>query len=117
MHYKWKTGMCAWILHRATGIGLAIYLPLHIYVTSSLHSPEKFDQVMGFLNLPFFKLVEIALLGAVLYHALNGVRILIIDWFGGTRVQAQMFWILMAVGLVAFIFGAAAFIQHAFGTH
>jgi len=115
MHYKVKTGMFAWILHRATGIGLAIYLPMHIYVTSSLQDPAKFDKTMAFLNQPLFKLVEIALLGAVIFHSLNGIRILIIDWFGGTRQQAKWFYALMAVGVVLFIAGGYAFFQHVFG--
>jgi len=117
LHYRWKTGMWAWILHRASGIGLAIYLPMHIYVVSSLHDPAKFDKVMAFVNQPLFKLAEIALLGAVIYHGLNGVRVLIIDWFGGTRVHARVFWSLMIIGLVIFTAGAYAFIQHAFGAH
>ncbi len=115
MRYRVKTGMFAWILHRVTGIGLAIYLPMHIYATSSLQDPAKFDQVMAFLNQPLFKIAEIALLGAVIFHSLNGVRILIIDWFGGTRVHAKWFYGLMAVGMVLFIAGSYGFIQHAIG--
>ena len=106
--------MFAWILHRVTGIGLAVYLPLHIYVTSSLHDPEKFDKVMAFVNLPLFKIAEIALLGAVVYHALNGVRVLIIDWMGGTRFHARIFWILMVIGMVIFVAGTIPLVRHAF---
>lgn len=113
MRYKVKTGMLAWIFHRISGIALAFYLPLHIYATSSLQDPEQFDKVMAFLNLPIFKLAEIALLGAVIYHSLNGIRILIIDWFGGTRAHAKWFWGLMALGAVLFIAGSYGFISHA----
>ncbi|MBL7191173.1 succinate dehydrogenase, cytochrome b556 subunit, partial [bacterium] len=49
MHYKWKTGMWAWILHRATGIGITIYLAMHVWVVSSLQNPERFDRVMAFV--------------------------------------------------------------------
>lgn len=117
MHYKWKTGMWAWVFHRASGIALALYLPMHIYVVSSLHDPAKFDKVMAFVSQPLFKLAEIALLGAVIYHSLNGVRILIIDWFGGTRSHDKVFWVLVVIGLLMFVPGAIAFYQHAFGAH
>ena len=112
MHYKVKTGMLAWILHRASGIALAFYLPLHIYATSSLHDPEKFNLVMRFLNQPIFKLAEIGLLAAVIYHSLNGVRILIIDWFGGTRNHVKVFWVLAIIGIILFIAGSATFVRH-----
>jgi succinate dehydrogenase / fumarate reductase cytochrome b subunit len=113
MHYKWKTGMWAWILHRASGVALALYLPLHLYVTSSMHNPAKFNQVMAFVSQPLFKLGEIALLGAVIYHSLNGVRILLIDWFGGTKWQDKVFYVLVAIGLLAFAYGGTQFLLHA----
>jgi succinate dehydrogenase / fumarate reductase, cytochrome b subunit len=112
MHYKVKTGMLAWIMHRITGVALAVYLPMHIWVTSNLQNPEKFDKVMAILNLPLFKLAEIALLGAVIYHTINGARIIMIDWFGKTRQHSQIFWSLMVVAGILFVSGGIAFIMH-----
>ncbi|MBL7190672.1 succinate dehydrogenase, cytochrome b556 subunit, partial [bacterium] len=111
----WKTGMWAWILHRATGIGITIYLAMHVWVVSSLQNPERFDRVMAFVNQPLFKFLEIGLLAAVLYHALNGIRVIIIDWMGGTRVQARLFWISITVFIIVFTAGSVTFLQHAFG--
>jgi succinate dehydrogenase / fumarate reductase cytochrome b subunit len=41
--------------------------------------------------------MEIALVGAVVYHAMNGIRIILIDfWSKGSRKQRQLFWIALA---------------------
>lgn len=113
MHYKWKTGHWAFVIHRVTGLALSVYLIMHIYVISNLYRPENFDKVMGFLNQPLFKLAEIGLLFCVIYHALNGIRIGLIDFANGTTKHAQIFWVLMVIGIIVFIAGAIPFMHHA----
>ncbi|MFC1888371.1 succinate dehydrogenase, cytochrome b556 subunit [Thermodesulfobacteriota bacterium] len=99
MMYRWHTGGIAWLLHRLSGIALAFYLVLHIWVIHSLSlGSERFDQTMDFLGSPVFKLLEIGLLGTIVYHALNGIRVLIIDFGNGAQYHKQLFWILV-VGL------------------
>jgi succinate dehydrogenase / fumarate reductase cytochrome b subunit len=112
MRYKWKTGMWAFVLHRATGIGLSVYLIMHIMVVSSLHDAKNFDVVMAFLNQPLFKLLEIGLLFAVIYHALNGVRVFLIDFCNMTKSHTRVWWILAIIGLIIFAFGAYPFLHH-----
>ena len=112
MRYKWKTGQWAFVMHRVSGLALSVYLIMHIYVVSSLYQPENFDKVMAFLNQPLFKLLEIGLLGSVLYHALNGLRVGLIDFADGTSKHALIFWVLMALGAVIFIVGAIPFLHH-----
>ncbi|MBU0519514.1 succinate dehydrogenase, cytochrome b556 subunit [bacterium] len=113
MRYKWKTGMWAFVLHRATGLGLAIYLLMHINVVSSLHNPESFDQVMAFLSQPLFRILELGLLFAVIYHSLNGVRVFLIDFFNMTKSHAKIFWVLAVIGCVIFVLGAYPMLHHA----
>ncbi|MFH1863065.1 MAG: succinate dehydrogenase, cytochrome b556 subunit [bacterium] len=112
MHYKWKTGMWAFVLHRITGLALSLYLIMHLYVVSSLHKPENFDRVMAFLNQPLFKLLEIGLLFAVVYHALNGVRVFLIDFCKMTKLHARIWWVLATIGFVIFAIGAYPFLHH-----
>ncbi len=112
MHYRWKTGMLAWVLNRLTGLALVFYLSLHIWVISSLPDPTKFDRTMSFLGSWQFRLLEIGLLLVVIYHALNGVRIMIVDFFGGAVHQARIFWILAVIGFILFIAGAIPMFQH-----
>lgn len=113
MHYRWKTGMSAWALFRLTGLALAAYLTIHIIVISNLHSEENFDKTMQFLGAWQFRMLEIGLLLAVIYHAMNGVRIFVIDFFKGALYQAKLFWVMMVVGALLFIAGAYPMFSHA----
>jgi succinate dehydrogenase / fumarate reductase cytochrome b subunit len=67
-----------YILHRLSGIGLIIYLPMHVWVTSRrLAGPEVWEQTMAILRHPVFVVGEFLVLAAFVYHALNGVRLLL----------------------------------------
>lgn|GEM_PF-419339 len=113
MHYKWKTGMLAWVLFRVTGLALVGYLAMHIIVISNLHDPAKFDETMRFLGSWQFRVLEIGLFFIVLYHALNGVRIFIVDFWGGAVHQAKLFWGLATLGVILFAAGTYPMLSHA----
>jgi len=92
---------------RISGVALIFYLILHIYVLHHLlEGPAAFDALMKTVQSPLFKLFEVALLGAVLYHALNGVRLLIIDFGSGAKNHQPWFWAMVSIGFLAFILGA-----------
>jgi len=105
--------MLAWILFRLTGLALVVYLIMHINVISNLHDPARFNEVMDFLGSWQFRMLEIGLFGVVLYHAMNGIRIFIIDFFDGALYQAKLFWSLMGVAVLLFIAGAYPIFSHA----
>jgi len=113
MHYRWKTGMLAWALFRITGLALVAYIAMHILVISNLHDPAKFDKTMDFLGSWKFRLLEIGLFGVVLYHSLNGVRILIVDFFNGSQHQAKLFWGVVVAGVILFAAGTFPMLSHA----
>ncbi len=128
IRYKWRTGMLAWLLHRLTGLGLMFYLTLHIFVTRGFHEAarlpdpvaraQEFDKIYGVLTNPLFGFLEIALLGAVLYHALNGIRVLIIDFGNGARYHKALWAVMMAVwALLMVVFGGlmAVHVLHKMG--
>ena len=51
-----------------------------------------------------FRLLEVALAGAVLYHGINGIRIILIDFIqNATRVQRQLWYVVWASFLVLFL--------------
>ena len=102
--YRWKTGMWAWVLHRLSGLALIFYLTLHIWVIHHLSlGPRRFNQIMQFLGHPVFKLLEIGLIGVIIYHSLNGLRVILIDFGLGIEKQKLIFWILMIIGFLAFL--------------
>ena len=102
------SGMTAHVIQRATGVLLLIYLFLHVRTIHELRNgPAAFNAALATFRSPLFKLLEIALLGTVILHALNGVRITLIDLGIGHAQQRRLFWG-YAVGLGALVFLAGA---------
>lgn len=107
--YQSGVGMWAFVLHRITGLSLIFYLLMHIIVIStSLKGPQAFDQLLAKLTSPPFIVADLALLAAVLFHGLNGVRIVLFDSGVGIRVQKQLFWTLIV--LAAAIWGVTFYL-------
>jgi succinate dehydrogenase / fumarate reductase cytochrome b subunit len=106
----WKaTGMWAWLLFRISGLLLVFYLGAHIIVTS-MGQFDKFDALMKAFDNPVAVILDLALCAAVLYHALNGVRIILMDFGIGIRKHKVMFWSAMAVVVACFaVFAYVAF--------
>lgn len=92
--YAGDIGQYAFALHRATGIGVLFFLLVHIIDIMLIGlGKEVYDESVEFYANPFLLPMEILLVGAVVYHALNGIRIILIDfWTMGTRRQRQLFW-------------------------
>ena len=91
-------GNFSYWLHRLTGIGLAIYLLMHTFVLSSAISGEEtFNARMGSVQNPFFAFLEIFLIAGVFIHMLNGLRIMLADFFGWTRMHKSIFWIIAII--------------------
>ena len=111
--YKWFLGSFAWILHRITGLLLVFYLVLHIYVIHNLaKGPETFNSVMRFLASPLFKILEVGLWGVILYHSLNGIRVIFMDFWKGSLYHKTLFWILAVVFFILFLPGAYVILTH-----
>lgn len=103
--YK-TTGFLSFVLRRFTGVMLVLYLLLHIWVISSaLSGADSFDARMNFLQTDLFKLAEIALLAAVVYHAFDGIRLLLINWFKVTDRRKSMFLAVLVVAALMVIAG------------
>jgi succinate dehydrogenase / fumarate reductase, cytochrome b subunit len=110
----WKaTGMWAWLLFRISGLILVFYLGAHIIIISTAAWTEggtTFTDVMKFLENPVALVLDLALVVAVLYHALNGVRIILMDFGIGIKKHKLIFWSCMAVVVICFvIFAYVAF--------
>jgi succinate dehydrogenase cytochrome b subunit len=102
------SGMLAQVIQRVTGLLLLAYLFLHVRTIYALsEGPAAFDRAVAEFRGPVFKLLEIALLGVVILHALNGVRITLIDLGAGLAKQRRLFWIwTIGAGAVIFLAGA-----------
>jgi succinate dehydrogenase / fumarate reductase cytochrome b subunit len=93
-----RAGWWAWFFQRLTGVALVGYLFLHILVISTVQAGEDaFDSVLIVLQKPFFVVLDLFLIAAVVYHGLNGVRVLLFDLGIGLKQQAGLFWVCMAL--------------------
>ena len=105
--YRGAEGMWSWVAHRITGVLTFFFLFTHVLDTSLVRvSPETYDKIIATYKNPLVNLMEVGLVGAVLYHALNGIRIMLVDfWARGPRLQRQMLWIVVGVWVLVMIPG------------
>ena len=103
--YRIRSGMFGWMLHRLTGLALVGYLVLHVWGLKSITNPDAYNAFITGYHSPIFKVGEFLLMGAVCWHALNGLRIVLIDFVGWSPNQKKLFWTLGAVALVLFVVG------------
>ncbi|HWC84002.1 MAG TPA: succinate dehydrogenase, cytochrome b556 subunit [Pseudonocardiaceae bacterium] len=103
--YKGDLGMWSWVAHRITGVLTFFFLFAHVLDTSLVRvSPNAYDKVIELYKNPLVNLMELGLVGAVLYHALNGLRVMLVDfWAKGPRFQKVMLWAIIAVWIVVMI--------------
>ena len=81
-YYRGGQGQWSWALHRITGVAVIAFLFVHILDTSLVAvGPDKYNEIVKAYHNPIIRLLEIGLAAAVLFHALNGLRIILIDFF------------------------------------
>ncbi|MEO8609360.1 MAG: succinate dehydrogenase, cytochrome b556 subunit [Chloroflexota bacterium] len=81
LRYRGALGQWSWVLHRISGLGVVFFLTLHVIDTSwSVFYPELYVKAIATYQTPIFTLGEFGLVASVVYHALNGLRIAIIDF-------------------------------------
>lgn len=103
--YKGREGMWSWVGHRITGVGIFFFLLVHVLDTSLVRvAPEAYDAVIGAYKNPIMIIGEIGLVGAIVFHAFNGLRIILVDfWKKGTRYHKQMLWAVLILWVVVMV--------------
>ncbi|MEW5745101.1 MAG: succinate dehydrogenase, cytochrome b556 subunit [Nitrospirota bacterium] len=110
MRYKLTAGSSAWIVHRLTGVLLTLYVFVHLYVLSHLKDPVQYEALMGLMKHPLVRLSEVGLLGLVVAHSFNGIRLVLLDLGVPTRLQKKLFWAAVVIGGLLSVFGAIPFV-------
>ncbi len=101
MQRKRNLAYYVWVAHRVTGLILVGYLFLHLWSLSAvLDGAESFDEVMAFFDHPFLRALELGLIGIVVLHTLNGLRLVWLDLFPDWSQQGLMYAVLIVSLLV-----------------
>lgn len=96
--YAGDAGQYAWVLHRATGIGILFFLLIHIIDILLIGlGRDVYNHSVEFYGNWFIIPMEILLVGAVIYHTLNGLRIIAINFMtnGPSREKKYFWWVLI----------------------
>ena len=99
--YRGRSGQWAFIAHRVTGFLVFFFLLLHIVDVSLISRPELYDEVHDLYGNVVLRLFEVGLLFALLFHSLNGLRVVMIDFFpGGIRNERAALKLVVSLTVV-----------------
>jgi succinate dehydrogenase / fumarate reductase, cytochrome b subunit len=80
IRYRGKEGHWSWVLHRVTGLGLVLFMILHIFGMGMIaFNPPLHDAMIELYKTPLFSIGELALAFSLVFHAINGTRIAILE--------------------------------------
>jgi succinate dehydrogenase / fumarate reductase, cytochrome b subunit len=107
--YKGGIGQWSWAAHRITGVLVMAFLFGHIVDTFAVgFGPELYDETIALYKQWWFKPFEVSLIAAVLFHALNGLRIILFDFWPRLALKQKTFAYAELV-LFVILFSPAAF--------
>ncbi|MEY4322272.1 MAG: hypothetical protein RL410_53 [Actinomycetota bacterium] len=112
--YRGREGMWSWVAHRITGVAVFLFLFVHVLDTALVRvDPTVYDAVIDTYKTPIVNVMEVGLVGAVLFHALNGIRIILVDfWSKGPKYHRAMLWTIMIVWVAVMLPGAYFMLKH-----
>jgi succinate dehydrogenase / fumarate reductase cytochrome b subunit len=94
---KMNLGAYMWILQRITGLCLLFYLFLHLYTLASiLEGENSFNRTMALMDGAVIKFLELGLLWIAIFHALNGIRLILINLFVGINEKVMAYGVCVA---------------------
>lgn len=110
LRYQGGIGQWSWLAHRLTGLGVLLFLIIHVIDTFLVVAfPAEYDFTVSIYGGTFngayywplrwaFRIAELGLIASVVFHSVNGVRIVLWDfWPGAARYQKEIFWGVMVV--------------------
>ena len=92
-------GFVASLIHRVSGLALAIFLPVHFYVLGLALESEVFTGFIAWSNQPMVKISEGLMVAALSVHLAGGLRLLAVEFLGLTRAQSLLIALSLAFAL------------------
>ena len=117
--YRGRQGQWSWLAHRVTGVAIILFLFAHVVDTALVGwGPSAYNRVVHVYQNPIVGLLELGLVAAVIYHALNGIRIMIIDfWPKASDWQRQLSYATLTVFVASMLPIAVVMISHILKEH
>ena len=114
--YRGGIGQWSWAAHRITGVLVLAFLFGHIVDTFAIgFGPELYDETIALYKQWWFMPVEVGLIAATLYHALNGLRIILFDFWPSLALRQRTFaWAQLVLFVAGFTPAAVFMLRHAF---
>lgn len=105
-----RPGFIAAMLHRLSGIALALFLPLHfLALGSALKGASEFERFLKFTATPLIKIAEFGIVTALAIHMTLGLRILAVEFLDFREHTATVVSVCLAAG---FGVGLAFLLNH-----
>jgi succinate dehydrogenase / fumarate reductase cytochrome b subunit len=83
--YKGSPGQWSWLAHRITGLAVTLFLFAHVVDTAVVGwGPDAYNRVTDVYHNWVVRVLELGLVAAVLYHAINGLKIMVFDFWPST---------------------------------
>src|SRR4051812_13148385 len=90
LRYRGREGMWTWVLHRATGLGILLFLIVHVVDTGIvIYRPDWYDHALALYQNPIFRFAELGIFFSVLFHGLNGLRIIVQDFWPSAMLHQR----------------------------
>lgn len=117
--YRGREGMWSWVAHRVTGVLIFFFLLVHVLDTALVRvSPEAYNAVIGTYQTPVMGLGEAGLVAAIVFHAFNGIRVALVDfWSQGPRYHRVMLWVVVGLFVVTMAGFLPRHLSIVFGGH
>jgi succinate dehydrogenase / fumarate reductase cytochrome b subunit len=100
-------GTWAFVLNRWSGVLLAIYLYVHLGILTSIAvSPDAYNQFLMIARSPLGLAFDVGLILLVVYHGLNGLRIIYATLAGKIERHEFQFWLAVTLTLLITVYSA-----------
>jgi succinate dehydrogenase / fumarate reductase cytochrome b subunit len=80
LRYRGREGQWLWVLHRISGLGILFFLVLHVLDMALVYFDVPLNETLiALYKTPLFSFMELALAVLLIFHAINGVRVALLD--------------------------------------
>jgi succinate dehydrogenase cytochrome b556 subunit len=103
LRYRGGIGQWAWAINRVAGVGVLLFLALHIFDIFLVGFPDLFEELLVIYKGPIPRVLEVLLVFGLLYHSVNGLRLILMDFKPSTaRHHIKLFYAQIIIFLVLF---------------